>query len=173
MKVSAHISYKEATASGYATRHGLDNSPNEQELANIKLWAEKVFEPTREQVSKIRGKDSPIHINSIFRSERVNEKIGGSETSQHCAGRKTKLEEAAGDIETNYDDFNNKDLFMLIKEKGTFDQLIWEFGDDEAPAWVHVSYRKGANRKEVIKAIKVPDPKPDDPDRMKTKYIPF
>ena len=160
-KVSAHISYKEAVASGYATRKGLDNSPNEQELANIKLWAKNIFEPLRERVSKARGKDSPIHINSIFRSEQVNTAIGGSETSQHCAGRVTKMEEAAGDIETNYDDFTNKDLFMLIKEKGAFDQLIWEFGDDNVPAWVHVSYRKGANRNQVLKAYK---------ENGKTKY---
>jgi len=160
-KISAHISYKEAVASGYATRKGLDNSPNEQELANIKLWAEKVFEPLREQVSKARGIDTPIHINSIFRSEEVNTAIGGSETSQHCAGRVTWLEEAAGDIETNYNDFNNKDLFMLIKEKGTFDQLIWEFGTDKEPAWIHVSYRKGANRKQILKAYK---------ENGKTKY---
>lgn len=153
-RISAHISHKEATASGYATRNGLDNSPNEQELANIRLWAEKVFEPLREQVSKQRGKDTPIHINSIFRSEEVNKRIKGSEKSQHCAGRVTKLEEAAGDIETNYDDFNNKDLFMLIKEKGTFDQLIWEFGTDHEPAWIHVSYRKGANRKQILKAYR-------------------
>lgn len=163
-KVSAHISYKEATASGYATRNGLDNSPSEKELANIKLWASNVFEPLREQVSIKRGKDSPIHINSIFRSEEVNKAIGGSETSQHCAGRKTGLEEAAGDIETNYDDFTNKDLFLLIKDKGTFDQLIWEFGTNEAPAWVHVSYRKGGNRKQVLKAMKVDG---------RTKYTPF
>lgn len=161
MKVSDHISFKEATNSGYATRNGLDNTPNEQELANIRLWAEKVFEPLREQVSKERGKDSPIHINSIFRSEEVNKAIGGSETSQHCAGRKTGLKEAAGDIETNYPDFNNKALFLLIKEKGTFDQLIWEFGSDTEPAWIHVSYREGANRKQVLKAYK---------EGKKTKY---
>jgi len=164
-KISAHISYKEAVASGYATRKGLDNSPNEQELANIKLWAEKVFEPLREQVSKARGVDTPIHINSIFRSEEVNTAIGGSETSQHCAGRVSKLEEAAGDIETNYNDFNNKDLFMLIKEKGAFDQLIWEGDDGGNPQWIHVSYRKNGNRRQVLKAI--------FEKGKKTRYVPL
>ena len=164
MKISAHISYHEATRSDTAIRKGLPNEPEEQQIKNIKLWAEKVFEPLRERVSTKRGKDSPIHINSIFRSVAVNASVGGSKTSQHCAGEASKLEEAAGDIETNYDDFTNKDLFLLIKDFGTFDQLIWEFGDSVAPAWVHVSYRKGANRKQILKAIS---------QNGSTKYVSF
>jgi len=164
MKISAHISYHEATRSDTAIRKGLPNEPEEQQIKNIKLWAEKVFEPLRERVSTKRGKDSPIHINSIFRSVAVNKSVGGSKTSQHCAGEGSGLEEAAGDIETNYDDFTNKDLFLLIKDFGTFDQLIWEFGDDKAPAWVHVSYRKGANRKQILKAIS---------QNGSTKYVSF
>lgn len=163
-KISAHISYHEATRSDTAIRKGLDNTPGEQQIKNIKLWAEKVFEPLRERVSAKRGKDSPIHINSIFRSVAVNKSVGGSKTSQHCAGEASKKEEAAGDIETNYDDFTNKELFLLIKDHGVFDQLIWEFGDDDAPAWVHVSYRKGGNRKQIFKAVS---------ENGRTVYKPF
>ena len=163
-KISAHISYNEATRSQTAIRKGLNNTPGAKQIENIQLWAEKVFELLREHVSNKRGKDSPIHINSIYRSVAVNASVGGSKTSQHCAGEASKMEEAAGDIETNYDDFNNKDLFMLIKNKGVFDQLIWEYGDDKAPDWVHVSYRKGANRHQVLKVTRV---------NGKSKYSPF
>lgn len=164
MRISKHISLAEATRSEAAAREGLDNTPNVQQIDNIKLWAEKVFEPLREHISVKRKKDTPIHINSIFRSLTVNAAIKGSATSQHCAGAKSGKVEAAGDIETNYPDFTNKDLFLAIKERGVFDQLIWEFGTDAEPAWVHVSYCKDGNRKQILKAIS---------KNGKTAYIPF
>lgn len=157
MKISEHISFAEATRSEYAIRKKIANLPGEEELLNMKLWAEKVFEPLRAYISQKRGKDTPIHINSMFRSIAVNKAIGGSSTSQHCKGE-------AGDLETNYPDFTNKDLFLAIKERGVFDQLIWEFGTDNEPAWVHVSYSKKGNRRQILKAIS---------KRGKTIYIPF
>ena len=163
-KISAHISYAEATRSDVAVRKGLKNTPNAKQLENIKMWAEKVFEPTRAYISTKRGKDSPITINSIFRSSEVNTAGGGSGSSSHCAGEKTGIEEAAGDIETHYPDFTNRDLFMLIKEKGAFDQLIFEFGDADQPAWVHVGFRRQGNRMQVLRAIS---------ENGSTKYIPF
>jgi hypothetical protein len=35
-----------------------------------------------------------------------------------------------------------------------FDQIIWEFGDDKNPDWVHVSYKSTGNRKQLLKAVK-------------------
>lgn len=163
-KISQHVSYAEATRSDVATRKGLDNTPGPQAIANIKMWAEKVFEPTRQYVSMKRGKDSPITINSIFRSPEVNKAVGGSGTSSHCAGEVSKIEEAAGDLEAHYPDFTNMDLFMLLKDKGAFDQLIAEFKDGNQPAWVHVGWRKHGNRMQILIAEKVGD---------KTVYHPF
>jgi len=159
-RISEHISYAEATRSSEAIRLCIDNVPTEEHLENMKLIAEKVFEPLRKYVSMKRGKDSPIHINSFYRSPELNKRINGSPTSQHCLGQ-------AMDIECHYSDFNNKDLFMAIKEKAAFDQLIFEFtepNDSSQPAWVHVSYNKYGNRKQVLRAIK---------ENGKTKYIPF
>lgn len=156
-QISTHITLAEATRSEAASRDGLDNTPNQEQITNMKLWAEKVFEPLREHISKKRKKDTPIRINSIFRSEAVNKAIKGSKTSQHMKGE-------AGDIETNYPDFTNKDLFLAIKERGVYDQLIWEFGTDKEPDWIHVSYSKVNNRRQILKAIKSPEG---------TKYIPF
>lgn len=153
-RISAHISHREATRSDAAIRHGISNDPPPQQLANIKAWAENVYEPIREGVSKKRGKDSPLVINSIYRNPIVNVKVGGSPTSSHCAGEESGLEEAAGDIEAHYPDFTNKDLFFLIKEKGAFDQLIAEFVDGDQPAWIHVGWRK-VNRRQILIAEKV------------------
>jgi len=48
----------------------------------------------------------------------------------------------------------NKEIFDYIKENLEFDQLIWEFGNDTEPDWVHVSYSKEKNRKQILKSIK-------------------
>src|SRR3990167_6429459 len=117
-KISEHISYQEATRSEAAQREGITNHPNDKELDNIVMWAEKIYEPLRAHVSQIRKKDTPLVINSIFRSLEVNKLIKGSATSSHCCGAKSGIEECAGDIEAHYADFTNKDLFILIKEKG-------------------------------------------------------
>lgn len=163
-KISDHITYAEAIHSEIASRKGLDNTPSEKQLENMKMWAEKVFEPTRAYVSAKRGKDTPLTLTSFLRRVLVNAALGGSDTSSHCAGEKTGIEEAAGDIQAHYPDFTNKDLFMLIKEKGAFDQLIWEFGDDNQPAWVHIGFRRHGNRMQILKAIV---------ENGRTKYIPF
>jgi hypothetical protein len=58
----------------------------------------------------------------------------------------------------------NKMLYDYIKDNLEFDQLIWEFGTDANPDWVHVSYSKVKNRKQKLKAIK---------SNGKTSYIPL
>mgnify|MGYP005824537821 CR=1 FL=1 len=45
--ISEHISYKEGTNSITAIRRGIDNTPNDEQLDNMELIAEKVFEPLR------------------------------------------------------------------------------------------------------------------------------
>lgn len=154
--ISEHISYAEATTSETAIRKGIKNEPDDKQLQAMKTIAEKVFEPLRQYLSLKRGKDSPIKINSFFRSEELNKAIGGSTTSQHSKGE-------AMDLSVNYPDFNNKDLFHMIKERGAFDQLISEFPKDEIPSWVHVSFAKN-NRMQVLKAIS---------ENGQTKYVPY
>ena len=86
-KISKHISYKEATRSNTALRRGIDNIPDVEELENMKLIAEKVFEPLREHVG------GPIKINSFYRSPELNVAIGGSKKSQHCKGQAIDLDD--------------------------------------------------------------------------------
>jgi len=140
--ISKHISYKEGTYSITATRLGLDNDPNDEQLNNMELVAEKVFEPLREWVS------GPIKINSFFRCPELNKAIGGAKKSQHMKGQ-------AMDIDDNYDNATNAEMFHWIKENLDFDQLIWEFGDDDNPNWLHVSYvSPEENRNRCLKAYK-------------------
>ena len=140
--ISEHISYKEGVYSTTATRRGIDNDPDDEQLANMELIAEKVFEPLREYVG------GPIKINSFFRSIKLNKAIGGSSKSQHCKGQ-------AIDIDDTFGVVANSDMYNYIKNNLDFDQLIWEFGDDDNPNLVHVSYVSNEdNRKRCLRAYK-------------------
>jgi uncharacterized protein YcbK (DUF882 family) len=131
MKISEHITYDEATLSPTAIRNGISNQPNEQELANMKLVAEHCFEPLR----KMWGK--PIKVNSFFRSQSLNQLVGGSPLSQHTKGQ-------AIDITTGSKS-NNKKLFELAKTLD-FDQLINEYDF----SWIHISFKTSGNRKQIL-----------------------
>ena len=143
MKVTEHVSYKEVIKSNTATRKGIENIPSGEQMENIKLLCEKVFEPLREHVG------GPIAINSLFRSVELNRAIGGSSTSQHCA-----VNGAAMDIDDTLGRMSNAEMFDFIKTLD-FDQLIWEYGDEESPDWVHVSYKERGNRKQILKCKRV------------------
>jgi len=142
-KISEHITFVEATKSQSAVRAGIANIPNDQQLASMKQLAEKVFEPLRNQIGK------PIGISSFFRSAALNSKVGGSTSSQHCKGEAMDLD---ADI---FGGLTNKQIFDFILANMTFDQLIWEFGNNINPDWVHVSYKVSGNRHQVMKSVSV------------------
>ena len=148
--ISKHISDREGVYSTTATRRGIDNTPDKEHLDNMKLLAEKIFEPLRKWV---RG---PIRINSFYRGPELNKAIGGSSKSQHCKGQ-------AMDIDDNGCHKTNAEMYAWIKGNVEFDQMIWEFGDDDNPNWVHVSYvSPEENRNRCLKAYR---------ENGKTKYM--
>lgn len=141
MKLSKNLSLQEVTKSNTATRLGIDNTPSEQAINNLKAVAEHVFQPLRDRFGV------PIGISSGYRSPELNKAIKGSRTSQHMVGEALDID---ADI---YGGLSNKDIFDYIKDNLTFDQMIWEFGDDESPAWVHVSYKQNdTNRGRILRA---------------------
>ena len=138
--ISKHISYREGVYSITAIRLGLDNTPNDEQLDNMELVAEEVFEPLRSWVG------GPIKINSFFRSPKLNTAIGGSSKSQHCMGQ-------AIDIDDTFGRATNAEMYHFIKNHLDFDQIIWEFGDDDNPDWVHVSFvSQEENRNRCLRA---------------------
>ena len=142
MIISKHRSYKEATRSITAKRLGVENTPSEEHTTNMQILAEKVFEPLRSHVGK------PICINSMYRSGDLNKAIGGSKTSQHCKGQ-------AMDIDDKYGHATNAEMFEFIKDNLSFDQLIWEFGTNDNPDWIHISYvSEEENRNIMLEAYK-------------------
>jgi hypothetical protein len=152
MQLSKNLTLAEVTRSESAKRKGISNEPTAEHLENFKKLAEKVFQPIREHFGV------PIHISSGYRSKALNAAIGGSATSQHCSGE-------AVDIDMDGSTVTNKQVFDYIKDNLVFDQMIWEFGTDKNPDWVHVSYEStGKQRKQILKAVKV---------NGKTSYVPY
>ena len=148
-KISEHITYAEGIHSSTAKREGIDNTPNQTQLDCMKAIAENVFEPLRKWCG------GPIKVNSFFRSVVLNEEIGGAASSQHCKGQ-------AIDIDDVYGCKTNAEMYNWIKANLNFDQMIWEFGTDMQPNWVHISYvSQKENRNKCLKAYK---------ENRKTKY---
>ena len=148
--ISKHISWHEGTYSRTGERRDLDNTPNEEQLKCMKEVAENLFEPLREWVG------GPIKINSFFRGEPVNTAIGGSRKSQHMKGQ-------AIDIDDTFRHKTNAEMYYYIKDNLDFDQMIWEFGDNKNPNWLHISWvSHRPNRKKLTIAKKV---------NGRTKYI--
>lgn len=154
MKLSKNLSLAEVVRSETAKRLDIDNNPTKEHLDNLKTIAEKVFQPIRDHF------ECPIHVSSGYRCEALNKAIRGAQTSLHMTGQ-------ALDIDMDFTKVSNTEVFNYIKDNLEFDTLIWEFSnEDGSPKWVHVSYREGQNRNQVIEAYR-------DPITKITKYKPY
>lgn len=124
-----YFSIEELTASTQARKMGIENIPTDEARANLEALVDAVLDPLREKYGY------PIHVSSGYRCPRLNKAVGGEKTSQHVNG------EAADIYVTRPKEM--AELFSLIYYLLPYDQLIWEKGSDEAPAWIHVSYASG------------------------------
>ena len=143
MQISKHLLLSELIRSESAKRKGISNMPTPEHIENLKVLATTIFEPIRAHFGV------PIHISSGYRSTALNKDIKGSSSSQHCKGEAIDIDmDGSGTI-------TNAEVFIFILENLPFDQLIWEFGNDQNPNWVHVSYAvNGRQRGQVLKAVK-------------------
>ena len=131
------------TKSNTANRLGIDNTPDDWVKENLRKTAEYIFQPLRDAFR------CPIYVSSGYRSAELNTAIGGSNRSQHVEGRALDLD---ADV---FGRCKNGEIFRWILNNLTFDQLIWEFGDQDNPDWVHVSYvHDGVNRGRCLKACR-------------------
>lgn len=135
--ISKYISYQEAVTSQTATRLRIKNEPNAEQLLNMQLVGIRVFDVVREHF------ETPLRVSSFFRNEATNKAVGGSKTSQHVKGQAIDIQ-GTGSV-------TNKMIFDYIKDNLKYTQLIWEFGNDKNPAWVHVSYDKDNLKNQILK----------------------
>ncbi|BAQ88286.1 peptidase M15 [uncultured Mediterranean phage uvMED] len=139
MQLSKHFSLKEMTKSATAARLGLDNTPNEEQIENLKALCENILEPLRDYYES-----RPIMVSSGFRSEKLSEAIGSSSRSAHCQGMAVDFEIPG---------FDNKQVAAHIKNNFDFDQLISEYYEEGVAdsGWIHVAYKRdGSNRKQSL-----------------------
>lgn len=148
MKLTENLTLLEATKSNTATRLGIDNTPPPAIIERMVETAEKIFQPLRDALG-------PIRVSSFYRSPDLNRAIGGSKSSQHCKGEAIDMQGILA---------SNKMLFNAACDLEEFDQIIWEFGSLEEPDWVHVSYSKTHNRKQILRATKI---------GKRTAYVPL
>ena len=142
MNLSANFTLKELTKSDTATRLGLDNTPDEATIENLKLLCQEVLQPIREHFGK------SVTVNSGFRSPESNAAVNGSKTSDHCKGM-------AADIEIV--GVPNPELAQWIMDNLDYTQLILEFYTQGQPnsGWVHVSYDPNNIKMQELTAVKV------------------
>ena len=141
MNLTKNFTLAEMVKSDTALRHDMDNTPGEKEIESLKRLAEKVLQPVRDSYQK------GVKVNSGYRAPSVNQKVGGSPTSDHCKGQ-------AADIEIP--GVANADLAKWVTENLDFTQVILEFYTPGVPdsGWVHVSYDPDNLKKQVLTATK-------------------
>lgn len=114
------------------TSHKINNTPTLKEVDNLLNLIFYCLQPLRDKLQK------PILITSGYRSEALNKIVGGKYNSQHLKGQ-------ACDFKVNGMTINQI-IDFIRKNNIEYDQLINEYDK-----WVHISYVKGHNRKQVLK----------------------
>lgn len=139
MKLTTHFTLEELIHSVTAQRRGIDNTPSDKAIANLEKLAVEILQPLRD----VWGK--PITVSSGFRSERLNQVVGGSADSQHLAGE-------AADIHTESDvPADNQALFatavcLMRDGKIKVGQLI----DERGYNWIHISLPNDKHTNQVL-----------------------
>lgn len=133
-----------------AIKKGIDNEPDEKSMDNL-ISLMRMMDKIRERWTQYCEENylgSPaIIITSGYRSEELNKAVGGSKTSQHRYGEACDFKAKNG---------QNKALFEVILdmiEEGDIEcsQLIWEYGDENNPSWIHLGRYVGRKRNEVLR----------------------
>lgn len=145
MLIGKYLTLEECCKSATALRLGIDNKPNQQQIIALQTLATNVYDKCCEKFLV------KIPVVSGFRSKALNDSISGSsQSSQHMRGEAFDL-----DLDGTLNGVTNAQLFNYIKQHLVFDQLIWEFGTDTNPAWIHVSFDVSSkNRKNIFKSYK-------------------
>jgi len=136
LKISKYLYVRDLIKSSTAAKYRIDNRLPDKYLENAKLVAslyDRIYD-------HFKGN---IVINSCFRSWALNNKIGGSTSSQHMKCLALDIDGING--------VTNAEIFAWCKDNLQFSQLIWEFGTKHNPAWVHIGYGTAKN---ILRAVK-------------------
>lgn len=138
-QLSPHFTLAECVQSQVAKLKGIDNTPDEFAIENMRRLCCQILEPVRENYG------IPINVSSMFRSPELNRAMNGSKKSQHMHG-------CAVDFKVK--DVPNLELAIWIRDNLIFDQLILEAPtSDPFHGWVHCSLISGQNRMQTLTMI--------------------
>jgi len=130
-----YFSITELCKSEDAIKFSIENNPTPQACDNLITLIDAVLDPARVALGRV------IRPNSGYRCPELNRVVRGAKYSQHVTGE-------AADVELGgRTAAENEELYNWIRDNCEYDQLINEYNF----AWVHVSYRKGKNRKQQLK----------------------
>lgn len=154
-RLSVNFTLEEFTASDTAEHYGISNHPDQQVTNNLADLCTFVLQPLRDYLGV------PVTVTSGYRSPDLNTKLRGSSTSQHLTGQ-------AADIVVPT--WSNKEVADYIRNNLPFDQLIYEYPDDDTGEidWIHVSFAGADNRYEALIAERLYQRK-----TWKTRYYPY
>jgi len=136
-KLSKYVTLQMAVNSNTARSKGIDNTPTNTDVENLKKVCSLVYDKVYERFN------GNVKINSGYRSKELNKAVGGVSNSGHLVGKALDIDGTNG--------VKNSDIFDYIKNNiPEFDQLIWEYGNKTQPNWVHISYDTSRNRKSTF-----------------------
>jgi len=151
--IGRYLTLEDCSKSQTAINKGIDNTPPQEVITNLNQLAINVYDPLTDHFG------FKIPFSSCYRSPALNKAIGGAKNSDHCKGLAYDF-----DLDNSGFQITNSALFMWAIENLQYKQIIWEHGTSKNPAWVHISYEKGNNKREILVATKV---------NGKTVYSPY
>lgn len=134
-----YFTIKELCKSSTADKLGIDNSPSKEIEKNLTSLIDNCLDIIRGSFGE------PIKVNSGYRCPELNTAVKGSKTSAHVKGM-------AADLDCS-DNKKLWDTIIELNKRGIieFRQLIWEKGNDQSPAWVHIEYNPGNNKNQILR----------------------
>lgn len=138
MSLSSDFKLWEFVKSVTADQNGIKNVPDATEIANLRLLCREILQPARDALGSLK-------ISSGFRSEELNNLVGGADNSDHRLGY-------AADV-IPYETGTRKLAEWVVRNCPRFDQVILEFGTLKNPSWIHLSIAPRI-RKQILRATR-------------------
>lgn len=136
MRITNNFTLEEFTKSETADKLGINNTPNQDILDNIKFMAE--------QLQLVRNTyKKPIYITSGFRCEELNNAVKGSKTSFHRLGLAVDINQGSR--------AKNKHLFELIKSLMKVGLLVDQLINEQNYSWIHIGFERNNPKGEILK----------------------
>lgn len=136
MRITQNFTMEELVVSATANRLKIDNTPSDEQAAQLCLLTIQILQPLRDRYGK------PIKISSGYRCKEVNKVVGGSSTSQHLKGEAADIDNGATE---------NKKLFNLAQQMIAEGELkVGQLIDEKNYRWIHISLPDSTHNNQIL-----------------------